>query len=71
MMSLRHLVRIVLAGVLIGVALGLPWAPTPTQAAGVTVSSRNDDPDFHPDVAESPDGARLIAVWIVDQSNLD
>jgi hypothetical protein len=70
-MSPRHLVRIVLAGVLIGIALGLPWTPTPTQAAGVNVSSRNDDPDFHPDVAESPDGARLIAVWIVDKGNLD
>jgi hypothetical protein len=36
---------------------------SPPDAAGL--------PDFHPSVAESPDGRRLVAAWVTDRGNLD
>src|SRR5688572_10240781 len=62
---IRRAVWSVLVVVLVALS---PWLAA---AAGVPVSGSADAPDFFPDVAESPDGGRLVAAWITDEANLN
>lgn len=67
-MSMAMCWRVVRAVVAAGL-IALP--PILAAAAGVAVSGTVDAPDFFPDVAESPDGGRLVAAWITDEANLN